>query len=484
MSNIAKKLLKEGVVYSVGPILEKLIGIVLIPIYTAYLTPSDYGVLQYIITIGAFFIPVIGAGLATSFWRFRSDDNLDQGEVALHVVLGQLMVGTCVVIGMVFVYFNAYNTTVGFLLTVYIVSRALMVVYQCTLLVLQAHHRVYFYLFLSVAYATSLALSSIVFIVLFELNYSGVIYSAFSVTLLFSVFFSWPLIKEVKWSFSWKLFKEIFKYGIPLAYANMAAIVITFSDVIFLKWLATDYEVGLYSFGYKFAMLVNVFLVTSFFKSWNPMRWEIYKKKNGKEIFNRVYEGLLTLLPFFALLVIAGSVLLASFLSQNPDYLLGLLIVPVVGGAYVFYAIYYFNIMGILFADKTKYISRIMMGCAGLNLILNYLLIPKYGMYGASVATLISYMCMAALSIVVSQRLYTITRNRILEVGQLSLFSVVVMSFVFLPSDFPLNVAGFFFLLILASIVLLVSGFMFNPKIYSEIKHAILSMKNKKRLKM
>lgn len=478
MSNLVKKLLKESAVYSIGPILEKLIGIFLIPIYTAYLTPSDYGVLQFIVTVGAFLIPVIGAGLSTSFWRFRSDDSWDQGEVVLHVVLGQLMVGISVVICMVFVYLSAYHSVVGFLLTLYIVSRVIFVIYESTLLVLQAEHRVFFYLVLSVSYTAALALSSIILIVVYELNYSGVIYSALAVTLIFSVLFSWPLIKVINWRFNVRLFKELFKYGVPLAYANIAAIVIMFSDVIFLKWLSTDNEVGLYSFGYKFAMLVNVFLVTPFFKSWNPMRWEIYKKKDGKKIFSMIYDGLLVLLPFLAFLVSAAAVLLASFLSQNPDFLLGLLIVPVIAAANVFYAIYYFNAMGILFADRTKYITHIMMFSAVLNLLLNYILIPDHGMYGASIATLISYICMAILSITLSQKFYEITRNRILEIGQLLFFSILAVLFLFLPEDFAIESSGLSLLLVLASFILLISGFVFNPGIYKELKSVILQIRS------
>lgn len=479
MSNIVRKLLKESVVYSVGPVLEKLIGVFLIPIYTAYLTPSDYGVLQYIITIGALLIPVIGAGLSTSFWRFRSGEDWDQGEVTLHVVLGQLMIGTCVVVCMILIYFYAYHTIVGFMLTVYVASRALMVVYESTLLVLQAQHRVFLYLVLSISYTFTLVVCSILLIVVFDYNYSGVIYSAFWVTLAFALLFSWPLIKDIKWSLNKKLLNELLKYGIPLAYANIAAIVIMFSDILFLKWLSTEHEVGLYSFGYKFAMLVNVFLITPFFKSWNPMRWEIYKQKDGKATFSMVYDGLLVLLPFLALLVTAGGVLLAGFLSQNPDFLLGLMVVPVIGGAYVFYAIYYFNAMGILFADRTKYITRIMMLSAGLNLILNYLLIPAYGMYGAGIATLISYACMAIISIVVSQKLYFISRNRLLEIGQLSLLSIVVVSFFLLPDDFSIRPFGLFSLLLLASFSFLISGFIFNPSAYNELKLVLWKIKNR-----
>jgi len=479
VSIFVKKLLKESVVYSIGPILEKLIGIFLIPVYTAYLTPSDYGVLQYIMTIGAFLVPVIGAGLVTSFWRFRSDDTWDRGEVCLHVVIGQLMVGAFVVMCIIFVYFNAYHNVIGFLLTVYVSSRVLMIIYESTLLVLQAQHRVYFYLILSTLYALTLTVTNIVLIVVFELNYYGIIYSTFWVTIFFALTFSWPLIKEIKWNFNWHLLKELYKYGLPLAYANVAAIVIMFSDVIFLKWLSTDHEVGLYSFGYKFALLVNVFLITPFFKSWNPMRWEVYRQKDGKNTFSMVYDGLLVLLPFLALLVAAVAVLLASILSQNPDFLIGLMIVPVIAAAYVFYAVYYFNTMGLLFADRTKSITYIMMLSAGLNLILNYLFIPTYGMYGASVATLVSYICMAIISIVVSQKIYQIPKNRLLEIGQLILFSIIASSFLLLPDDLAVHSLSMFSLLVFLALVLLISGFMLNPKIFMELKKVVATFRNR-----
>lgn len=473
--NLAKKLCSEAAAYSIGPIFEKLIGIFLIPIYTAYLAPADYGTLQYIMTIGTFLVPFMGAGLATSYWRFRSDGQWRNGEVCLHVVLGQLAVGACISAFMILIYFNAYNTPVGLLLTIYIFSRVLIIIFESTLLVLQAHHRIFHYLVLSILYAASIAITSIVLIVYIQLNYSGVIYSIFFVTLIFSLLFSWPLIKEIEWKFDLILLKELYKYGIPLALANLSAIVIIFSDVLFLKWFSTDHQVGLYSFGYKFAMLVDAFLVQTFFKSWNPMRWEIYQREDSHSIFSSVYHGLLIFFPSLAMLVVAGAAQIAIWLTKTPDYLIGLCIIPIIGASYVFYAIYYYNSMGLLFTGKTKLISLIMLIAAGMNFLLNFLLIPKYGMYGASIATLFSYIFMAALSIILSQRLYKIERNSLLEIGQLFIMSIIVLSILKLPEHYITIPYKLFTICIMSSLILFFTGLLFNPKTYHDIKLLILN---------
>ncbi len=70
MKSILKKVLKESGIYSLSPIMKGMIGFFLIPLYTAYLTPTDYGNLEYIITICTFLLIIASGGLKIGFFKY------------------------------------------------------------------------------------------------------------------------------------------------------------------------------------------------------------------------------------------------------------------------------------------------------------------------------------------------------------------------------------------------------------------------------
>ena len=214
--------------------------------------------------------------------------------------------------------------------------------------------------------------------------------------------------------------------GLPLMVGNIAYFVISFSDRFFIEHYSGLKELGLYSFGCKFAGLTNAFMLGPFFLAWNPMRWHIYELDNGKEIFARFNILLLILVPVFCLCIISVAVVLGAVMTVDKTFIIGFQIMPMIAFCHVFYGLFYFNQMGMLFEKKTRIIMRIIIAAGVMNLILNYLLIPAYGMLGASVATICSYLLMFIAGGCFSQRYYTIERNLSFETFQIILFLIYV----------------------------------------------------------
>lgn len=425
MKRIIKKLFKESSIYSLQPTFEKLIGFVLLPIYTAYLSTAEYGMLQYIITIGAFLLMIISGGLQTSFWKFRSDDNqASNEEVALNILLTQLSIGVCVVILLYLVKDRVFDQNISTLVVIYVVGQVIYTMYRSILFVLRAAHKPVHYVVVAILYALILAGLNILFIVYFKMNYAGIIYGIVISNILFS-FLLIMYSKEYSGKINLKLSAEMLKYGAPLILGNLAALVISMSDRLFLKAYSTESELGLYSIGYQFANLVMVFLITPFFLGWNPMRWEICKMENAKEIFSKIYKGLLFFLPVAALMIISIAIIVGKFLVSNSEYLSGFSITATIAFSHVFFALYYFNSMGMLFQNKTKLITATILTAAFVNMLLNYMFIPEYGMIGAALATLLSYFTMFALASYFCQKHYPFAKSWVLE-ASLVLFVVTI----------------------------------------------------------
>ena len=427
--SLASKFLKESTIYSLQPILAKAIAFFLIPLYTAFLTPNDFGNLSYIISIGAFFIIVCEFGLTSSFWKFRAESNDTDTKkiVFFNLYFVQLFVGvTILFVGIIFK--EHFKNSIDDIGLIYLGAIVISVFFQNSLLIYRAEFQAKKYLIYSILNSALFLLLNILFVVYFKMNYDGVVWSYFCSFAISSIISLHVLKNQLKYKIDFKLLGSMLKYGYPLMIGNLAAVIISMSDRIFLKNYANDFELGLYSYGYKYADLLNALLIQSFFLAWNPMRWEIYKRPDAKTVFLKFYKYILSLFPAIALILVSIIIPIGYFITVDKTFINGFAIILMISVSRVFYAFYYFNAMGILFSDKTKYITLVIVLSSLISIVFSFLLIPKYGMTGAAISTIISYFSMFLLGSYWGQKFYPILRNKKHEIIQISLLIIICVS--------------------------------------------------------
>jgi len=421
--SVVRLLFKGGSVYALRPLLTIVMSMFMVPLYTAYLTTEDYGNLAYILLFGQLALTAIRLGQGAAFWKFRSSrGGYSRGQVARHVFLTQLFTGIAVLmIGILVKVTCAGGSVIATLIVVLLLTQTVSVALMNILLILRANFRAKFYILVVSSHALLSVALNVVFVAVLRLNYRGIVFSSLLSTVVISVAFCYILRREFEGGFDSDLARSMIRYGLPIAVGNMGAFVLSLSDRLFLKAYATSGELGLYSFGYKFGDLVRGLVIVPFFMAWNPIRWQVYQMENGKSIFARFNRMFLVVLPAMALFVVAGAIVLGKALTMNEEYVAGFRITIIIAISHVMYGLYYFNSMGMLFENKTKVIMYIILSSAAANLVLNQLLIPPYGMLGASIATAASYLLMLLLGRHFGQRYYPIERSRMFEVAQCGL---------------------------------------------------------------
>jgi O-antigen/teichoic acid export membrane protein len=229
----------------------------------------------------------------------------------------------------------------------------------------------------------------------------GALIAAF---LLYSILLR-DIIKNAKISFSITELKEMLSFGLPLVPAGLGIWIMTMADRYFLQFLSTSQELGLYSLGYKFGMVVQGLIVGPIMLAWGPFLWSVAKEKNAKEIYSSV-------LTYFVVVGMAVALVL-SVLSKEvlqvmaaPAFYAAYRVIPLIAVSYVLYGCCYILSPGINLERKTKYFAVIVVVGSVVNLGLNYLLIPDYGMMGAAVATVIAYLLLPPGTYFVSKRFY------------------------------------------------------------------------------
>lgn len=205
--------------------------------------------------------------------------------------------------------------------------------------------------------------------------------------------------------------KILLKFGIPTIFISISVAIIEWSDRLFIKEYLSLGDAGIYNLGYKFASVVNIFLITPFVQVWNPIMMESRTKPNNKDIFKYVFKYFYEI---GLICVVAASLILPDLIYlfvPKEAYQKGIEIFPIIMLGVLINGLNNIVSAGMLYARKINYMSFIAYFIAALNILLNFLLIPKYGYYGAAWASLITYSSSPFINYYISKRYFEFEIN-------------------------------------------------------------------------
>jgi len=416
VNRLVSKLVSGAVVYGLSSMLPRAVGILLMPVYTLYMSPSEFGILQFVLAVVAFGKLVVNLGLTTSFWKFYSGTDSQRANVLSNILFCQLYLGLgAVLIGYLVQGLWARDPAVFPSILLLLAGETVAVLFETVLLVLRADSRKSAYFKASLLYSLCFGACNLLFLAVLRCGYQGVIYAYCASYAIAGIAWFRTLHSRLGGAVDLRLVKEVASYGFPIMIGNLAGTVVSLSDRLILKLYVDDHALGLYAFGFKLGDLVKVLLVVPFFLAWNPMRWEIYHMPNGQAVFAKLYRALFCGFTSAGLCVIATGPALCTVLASDPAFYKGVVVSPIIGFADILYGLYYFNVMGMLFANRTKGILGVVILGSLLSVGLNFTLVPLIGIYGPAVAAVCAYLLMYAIAIYGSQRCYPISRNYVFE---------------------------------------------------------------------
>ncbi len=409
-----KKLVKHSGIYAIGAIVQASLSFLLIPFYTRYLSQADYGRLEILQTFLKVLLFLIPLGLPSAILKCYHRDAKSQGErkilmsTAFFLILLAGIVETIILL--FFVHpLGQFLIKTNFTLLIYIVlfTSFFAALLELELSFLRAEERSRFY---TVVFLLRFILTlgvTIYLVVGLKWGLFGALLGNLAAQILTFLTFLPYLKNYVRISYSKRALTKLLSFGVAILPASIAMWVMDLSDRYFLSHFGSLEEVGVYSVGYRIGFILEFVLVTPFQLAWPPFSFRIAKKINHKQIYAR------TLTYFFFIGIF--SFLFLSFFAPEiiriiapENYAKGALIVPLVALAYVFYGMHFVIAPGIHLRGKTKYYPLLIIFPAALNLLLNYLLIPIYGMWGAAESTFIAFIFVFILTYFVSNHFYPV----------------------------------------------------------------------------
>lgn len=477
-----KRLGKQVLVYGLGDTINKLIGILILPLFSRFLTPSDYGVAGILVITNTLILGLCDLGMSNGMARFFHEEK-DKDKVFSTAQMAMLAITVIIaVLGWIFSPFisqalfksSQYAQVVGYSFLTIPFSIAVTAPFMRLRLMEKAKT----YAFFSVSRVITGVLLNFILIVVFHFGLKGYILGPLINATLYALVLTIYTRKDIGFTFDRVLFRKMFKFGFPFVLGLMSFWIMDWADRIILTRYTNLAEVGLYNLGYTLGM-ASMLVVGSFQTAWTPFYLSISKELNAKKIYSAV-------MTYYSLGIGFVVLLLAVFgrdyftLTTPAAYHTAYIVIPLVSLAYAFKGNFSIVAVGGFLNKKPIFEVSSDIAAVLINLVLMFLLIPHYGRIGAAWATVVSYASLPTILFFLTRKIFPIKYEygrllRILIVG-LGLYFVCHFIYAETTTNLILRLG----IVILYPILFLITGFFSEGELrrINAIKHRIFARKS------
>jgi O-antigen/teichoic acid export membrane protein len=396
--------------YGLGSIVIKALGFLMLPFYTHYLSPRDYGVLEILDLSMSLFGMILHMGIAPALLRaYAASRSAEERKRTVSTAF-------------IFVFCDRMVTFAAGLMAVRPLSVALLGPAVSTnylllsflsfvLSYLASMPRAYLraleasgmFTLLETGGLFVILLLNIYFIAVLKLGAMGILWSSVIVYGIQAVGLSIWVLRSVGISFSGTILRQMAAFGLPLIFSNISLFALNFSDRFFLQRLQSLDAVGVYAVGYKLAFMINYMLVQPFYAMWQARMYNIYEQPEHAKIFRQIFV-LYSLILTYAAMGIAVFSPEVLRLMADPKFAGGKDVVPIVAFALCVLRHRLLCAARYVPDQQNKGHRRCQHGCGGVESGSELCADRKFGMVGAAWATLFGFMAIAAGSYWFSQR--------------------------------------------------------------------------------
>lgn len=388
------KIIKNTGIYSFVSVFQKAINLLLLPLYTIYLTQTEVGIIGIVFALINFLANIYLLSLHAAVNRFFFKyENKPYKLASLYktnvvcILLSSMFFTTGLLLfreiifdylakGIDFYPYILLGVISAFFKPLYILLQSL----------LQTEQKGVEFGKQNVAYFLINIFLTVIFLVVFKLACFGVLLSIAITNIILGMYSFYIFSTYIKNRFSVKILKESFTYSLPLIPHSLAGWSLSLIDRLLINGIKSTASVGLYTIGFQFGNIVNI-IGAAINKVYVP--W--YFRNIGKKVEINEFSKLIVIcICIFATIISLFSNDVLRFFVSN-DFYKGWVVIPFIAFAYVFNSLYYiFSTPLLQIKNGTRYMPIISISVVILNTILNIVIIPYYGIIGASVATLIS----------------------------------------------------------------------------------------------
>lgn len=391
--NKYQKLLNNTIIFAIGTFGSKLLSFILVRLYTGCMTTAQYGTADLLYQAANVIYPIVTLSMADALIRFGIDKAYDNKKI--YTIALTTTAGGLAVLLLFTPLINSLEAFRGYglLLFVYCFFSSFK---QLAASFVRARGLVKLFAIDGIFSTLIIVVSNLILLLKFDLGVTGYVCSIIisdALSLLGLVIIS-ELYKffDIK-SLDKTLFKEIVKYSLPLVPTYILWWITSASDRYFVIAMVNSAENGIYSAAHKIPTLL-LLVTTLFYQAWQMSAIENKDDSDLSGYYKQVYGAYSSLLFIAA----AGLIMIAKpftyiLVDNDPEknFVFGYHYTPILIIAMIFQCLCQF--LSSIYNVRKKSVNSMVTSivAAVVNIVLDILLIPRLGAYGAGLATMTAY---------------------------------------------------------------------------------------------
>lgn len=417
MRNYIKEIGKHSTVYTISNLLTKAIGVILIPIYTRFLTTSDYGIISIVIPLIQAFMIFYSFGMSSVVSRFYFDfkDRSEEqksffGTILLFILILGFTISIILSIWSKPLFLKIFPGIdfYPYILCVLWIA-FFMLVYDLKLTIYRVRGQSISYGIFSVLKFVGVIVLTLITVIHFKMGAFGRVISEFIIVIVLFIVIGISLLKDINFRINLTYLKSALKYAIPVVPHAFSGVTLGIVAKYFLNINEGLSSAGLYNIGFLIASIMNL-IIYSINLSWSPffMKLVTEKKEGAKPIISQLTTYYCLFIFFAGLSITLFSEEIVKILTTK-DYYAASTIIPILIFNYIITGLYYMVSTKIFYIKSAiKFLPIITISAAVLNIIMNYFLTPEFGISGAAWSNVISTTYIFLFAYFVSQKVYPV----------------------------------------------------------------------------
>ncbi len=408
---------KHSAVYVIGNVAIKVIGLILIPLYTnpKYLSLVDYGALAIMEATVILIVGIIETPMTNSLTRWYWDKEYLSYQKSIFFSSFAFLVIVTVPTILILLHFSDSLSSLLFksvsysqILKFTFLSAGFRILNDQILNLAKLKSK-------SVLYTSAflLKLSLILGVILWGIILKGygliIIWQANAIGEFFILLLLIPFVlKNSKLNFQKKIIKEMLAYGTPLMLAATSGVLLAVTDRYMLNSMSGLEKTGIYSLGFRIANTLKLIISVPIGLALSPILMKKMNEKKNQRFYAKTmtYSGFIFVLGLLGLSLFSLEIL--KIFTGSVKYWAANGVVPIISFA-LFFGLIKDNVtIGLIIKKRTKVIGLLIFITAILNIILNLFFIPIWGIYGAALATLCSQLFFFITMAIQAQKAYFI----------------------------------------------------------------------------
>jgi O-antigen/teichoic acid export membrane protein len=398
--------------YAIANIVRRVVGFLMLPIYTRYLTPADYGVVGLLTFALALFEPIFGARLARAIPKFflevtdaRSKRAVIWGALGLTAAVSAVTVLALVLTRGAGAQLLFGNRKYALVVGLFAVTLLTQPVEETGMMYIRLQERSRLFLGFSMLKLVSQVGLNLLLVVYWRGGVLGVVESGVISSTVIGIALTVYVSIHERPAFDWLLTRRMLQFCWPLWLSGIAGLYIASSGAMYLRVFGSLAAVGLLELGLKFATVVDMLIWNPFWQHWEPMSFRYYREEHGRRKFQVAFIVV-------SALMFTGGLGISIFaepvirVMASESFYAAASIVPILTFGFVLNSLNQFSNFSFLVTGHTKVHSLCYYATAVIITVAYLVLVPSLGLVGAALAQCLAFGASFVIVRIVSARYY------------------------------------------------------------------------------